>query len=199
MLDKLRLPASKVEGWEKMSIKRMPLIAMMTCLMIVCSWLTIPAPVPFTMQTFAAFCGLLLLGGKAGLMSLALYVLMGCVGLPVFSGFQGGIGHIVGPTGGYIVGLIASALFFWLLEPLFGKSGKLRLVALVFGLLICYLFGTFWFQAVYGIRGYSYSFGTVISICVLPYIIPDILKLGLAWIVSAKVRRAIPQSDRMNL
>lgn len=174
-----------------MSIKRMALIAMMTCLMIICSWLTIPATVPFTMQTFAAFCSLLLLGGKAGVTSIVLYVLMGIAGMPVFSGFQGGIGHIAGPTGGYIIGLVFLAVFYWLLEPLFVKSEKLRLAALAGGLLICYLFGTVWFQIVYGIRGSSYSFGMVVSICVLPYIIPDIVKLALAWAISKKVRRAM--------
>lgn len=170
-------------------IKRMSLIAMMTCIMIVCSWLTIPAAVPFTMQTFAVFCSLILLGGKASLTSLMLYVFIGSVGIPVFSGFQGGIGHILGPTGGYIVGFIISAAFYWLLEPLLAKSEKVRLVALVGALLICYLFGTLWFLAVYGIRGSSYSFGAVLSLCVFPYIIPDIIKLALAWFVSKKVRK----------
>lgn len=172
-----------------MSIKRMSLVAMMTCLMIICSWVTIPAAVPFTMQTFAVFCSLILLGGKSGLMSVVLYVFMGLVGLPVFSGFQGGIGHIVGPTGGYIVGLVAAAALYWLLEPLFAKSKIIQWATLAGGLLICYLFGTLWFQVVYGIRGSSYSFGMVITICVFPYIIPDIIKLVLAFIISKRVRQ----------
>lgn len=174
-----------------MSIKRMSLIAMMTCLLIICSWLTIPAAVPFTMQTFAAFCSLILLGGKSGIMSLVIYVFMGIAGLPVFSGFQGGIGHLAGPTGGYVIGLIAAAVFYRLLEPFFAKNVKIQLAALIGGLLICYLFGSLWFQVVYGIRGVSYSFGMIVSICVFPYIIPDIIKLVLAWIISKKVRKAI--------
>ena len=174
-----------------MSIKRMSLIAMMTCLLIICSWLTIPAAVPFTMQTFAVFCSLILLGGKSGLTSLVLYIFMGIVGIPVFSGFQGGIGHLVGPTGGYIVGLIAAAVFYCLMESLFTKSKKIQLVALIGGLLICYLFGTLWFQVFFGIRGVSYSAYKIISICVIPYIIPDIVKLILALIISKKVRKVI--------
>ena len=174
-----------------MSIKKMSSIAMMTCLIIMCSWLTIPSAVPFTMQTFAVFCSLLLLGGKAGLTSVVLYVIMGIAGMPVFAGFQGGIGHVIGPTGGYIIGLIGAALFFWLLEPLFKKHEKMRIIALASGLLICYLFGTLWFQIVYGIKGSAYSFGTVISICVLPYIIPDLIKLTLALFVLKKVRKVM--------
>ena len=178
-----------------MSIKRMALVAMMTCLLIICSWLTIPAAVPFTLQTFAVFCSLILLGGKSGLTSVVLYVFMGIVGIPVFSGFQGGIGHILGPTGGYIIGLIAAAVFYCLFEPLFAKAAKIQLVALIGGQLICYLFGTLWFQVFYGIRGVSYSFCTIIFICVIPYIIPDIVKLVFAWIISKKVRKAIMNSN----
>lgn len=174
-----------------MSVKKMSLIAMMTCLMAVSSWLTIPSAVPFTMQTFAVFCSLLLLGGKTGLAAIALYVLMGCVGLPVFSGFQGGIGHIVGPTGGYIIGFIFTAVFYLLFEPLFLKCSKLRLPVLVGGLIICYFVGTMWFQVVSGMRGTTYSFGTVISICVIPYVIPDLAKLALAWILSNRIRKAV--------
>ncbi len=176
---------------KSMSIKSLSLTAMMTSLIVICSWLTIPAAVPFTMQTFAVFCSLLLLGGKAGFMSVGLYIFMGCVGLPVFSGFQGGIGHIVGPIGGYIIGLLAAAVFYWMLEPLSSQKEKIRLAALAGGLFICYIFGTLWFLVIYGIRGQAYSAGTVVFICVLPYVIPDILKLILAWIISKKVRKSI--------
>ena len=170
----------------------MSLIAMMTCLITVCSWLTIPAAVPFTMQTFAVSCSLLLLGGKAGLTAIGVYVFMGCVGLPVFSGFRGGIGHIVGPTGGYIIGFIFTAVFYLLLEPLFHKGSKIQLVVLAGGLIICYLIGTMWFRVVFGMQGVSYSFGMAFSLCVLPYIIPDAIKIALAWIISKRIRKAIP-------
>ena len=170
-------------------IKRMALIAMMACILVICSWVTIPATVPFTMQTFAVFCCLILLGGKDGFKAIMLYVFMGIVGMPVFSGFQGGIGQILGPTGGYIIGFLALAAFYLLFEPLSAKNAKIRFLVLALGLFICYLIGTLWFQVVYGIRGSSYSFGTVLSICVFPYIIPDLIKLVLAWLVSKRVRK----------
>ncbi|MCQ2512877.1 MAG: biotin transporter BioY [Lachnospiraceae bacterium] len=175
-----------------MSVKRMTLIAMMTCLMAVCSWITIPAVVPFTMQTFAVFSALLLLGGKSGLISIALYVLLGCIGVPVFSGFQGGIWHIIGPTGGYIIGFIFTAIFYLLFEPLYQKKDILKLPILAGGLFLCYFIGTVWFRTIYEMRGTAYSIGAVISLCVLPYIIPDVIKLVLAWIISKKIRKAIP-------
>ena len=175
-----------------MSIRKMAMIAMMACILTVCSWLTVPAPVPFTMQTFAVFCGLLLLGGRSGLAAVALYVIMGCVGLPVFSGFQGGVGHIVGPTGGFIFGFIFTAVFYLLFEPVFAKAGKLRLPVLTGGMMICYLVGTVWFRVVMETRGTSYAFGAAFSICVLPYIVPDLAKLALAWFVANRLRKAVP-------
>ncbi len=83
-----------------MSARNAALIAMMAVILCVCSWLTVPFTVPFTMQTFAVYCAFLILGGKRGLLAIGLYILLGLVGLPVFSGFRGGPGHLLGLTGG---------------------------------------------------------------------------------------------------
>ena len=97
-------------------LKGMILCALFAALMAVCSWITIPYVVPFTMQTFGVFLALLLLGGKRGTICMAVYLLLGAVGLPVFSGFRGGVGALVGSTGGYLVGFIVSALLMWALS-----------------------------------------------------------------------------------
>ena len=87
------------------------LIALFAALIAICAWLTVPMPdVPFTMQTFGVFAALLLLGGKRGTLSILLYLLLGAAGLPVFSGFRGGIGSLLGTTGGYLVGFFFSYL-----------------------------------------------------------------------------------------
>ena len=172
-----------------MKIKEMTRIALMVCVITICSWLTIPVAVPYTMQAFAVFCTLLLLGGRYGLAAIIVYVIMGCMGLPVFSGFRGGIAHIMGPTGGYIIGFIFTAAFYWLFEPLHCKYSKLRLPVLAGGLMLCYLIGTVWYKVVYGTRGTSYSVLMVISICVLPYVVPDLIKLALAWIISNRIKQ----------
>ena len=174
-----------------MDTKRMTNIAMMACVITICSWITVPYTVPFTMQTFAVFCALLLLGGRDGTLAIALYVLLGCVGVPVFSGFQGGIGHVLGPTGGYIIGFIFTALCYFAFEQLTEKHKKLRLPVLTLGLFLCYVIGTIWFRTVFGMRGTEYSVWAVISICVLPYIIPDMLKLLLALQICKRVKKAI--------
>ena len=87
----------------KLSITSMIYIALMAVIITICSWISIPGPVPFTLQTFAVFTALLLLGTRDGLISIVVYLLLGAVGVPVFSGFSGGIGHLLGPTGGYLI------------------------------------------------------------------------------------------------
>lgn len=95
-------------------------------LIAVCSWITIPMAVPFTMQTFAVFLTLSLLGGRRGTAAIAAYVLLGAVGLPVFSGFSGGFGVLLGATGGYIAGFVFTDWFTGL-SPLFSeKNGGLK-------------------------------------------------------------------------
>ena len=99
-----------------MSPKNAAYVAMSAVILCVCSWLTIPFTVPFTMQTFGVYCALLILGGRRGLAAIGLYLLLGIVGLPVFSGFRGGLGHVLGPTGGYILGFLFTGLAYLLLE-----------------------------------------------------------------------------------
>ncbi|MFR0734721.1 MAG: biotin transporter BioY [Oscillospiraceae bacterium] len=105
--------------------------------------------VPFTLQTFGVFAALGLLGGKRGTIAIALYLVLGAVGLPVFSGFRGGFGVLLGTTGGYIFGFLLSGLLYWALTALLGNKGWVRLLAMVLGLLLCYAAGTGWFLLVY--------------------------------------------------
>lgn len=172
-------------------VNKLTLTAMMAAVMCICSWLAVPFVIPFTMQTFAVFCTLLLLGGKYGTLSVAVYLLMGAVGLPVFSGFRGGIAHLLGPTGGYLFGFIFSGLCYMLLEPLMTKKRKLRIPALILGLLICYLIGTVWFWVVYASKTGEYSLASVAVTCALPYVLPDALKMLLAIYVSDRINTGL--------
>ena len=88
-------------------------IAIFAVLIAICSWISIPATVPFTLQTFAVFMAVGLLGGKRGTIAVLTYVLLGAIGVPVFAGFSGGVGALLGNSGGYIVGFIFSALVMW--------------------------------------------------------------------------------------
>lgn len=89
-------------------------IALGAVLISICSWISIPTTVPFTMQTFAVFFVLSALGGKRGTVAIIVYILLGAVGIPVFSNFTSGIGILLGNTGGYIVGFVFIGLVYWL-------------------------------------------------------------------------------------
>ena len=171
-----------------MSTRNAAYIAMMAVILCVCSWLTIPFTVPFTMQTFAVYCTLLLLGGRRGLLAIGLYILLGLVGLPVFSGFRGGPGHLLGLTGGYIIGFLFTGLGYLLMESKLRGLGFLpRIVLLALDLLPCYLVGTLWFTAVSRLHGSEIGFFGALGLCVVPYILPDLLKVVLAERICARV------------
>lgn len=157
-------------------------------LIAVCSQIAIPAAVPFTLQTFAVFLGVGILGGRRGSLAVLVYLLLGAIGLPVFTGFTGGIGHIAGPTGGYIAGFLLSALLMWAIESLLGSSLKVLALSMALGLICCYIFGTIWFVIVYGKTGEPITLGAALSMCVIPYIIPDILKIALALYLTSRLR-----------
>lgn len=161
-------------------IRDMTYIALFSVLTAVCSWISIPSTVPFTMQTFAVFCALGLLGGRRGTLSVVVYLLLGALGLPVFAGFRGGIGVLAGTTGGYLVGFVFSALTYWGLTSLLGDQTAVRTAAMVLGLLICYAFGTLWFMLLYTRSVGAVSLWTVLGWCVLPFVLPDIIKIALA-------------------
>jgi biotin transport system substrate-specific component len=143
------------------------------------------------MQTFGVFLAVGLLGGRNGTLAVLVYILLGAAGLPVFSGFSGGIGHLFGATGGYIIGFVFSALLMWLAEALFGKSNKVLIASMVAGLLVCYAFGTVWFMVVYARDSGSIGLITALSWCVFPYIIPDALKILLAAVLTRRLRPLI--------
>ena len=169
-----------------MHLKSMTQISIMSVIIAICAWLTVPAAVPFTMQTFGVFFALLFLGGKKGTASIAIYLLLGALGLPVFSGFSGGLGHIFGATGGYMLGFLLTGLIYILFERIFKKSLKISVLSLILGLFVCYAFGTLWFS----IYKENMSFIPALFVCVMPFIIPDLLKLALAVIVARKIKKA---------
>lgn len=164
-------------------------IALFAVLMAVCAWITIPFTVPFTLQTFAVFLALTSLGGRRGLYAVAVYLLLGAVGLPVFSGFQGGIGVLFGTTGGYILGFLMSALTYRFITAKPGPSRRVNLFACVLGQLVCYAFGTLWFLVIYTRTSGPTGLLTVLGWCVFPFVVPDALKLTLALLLAPRLQK----------
>lgn len=169
----------------------MAYIALFAVLLTVCAWISVPLPVPFTLQTFAIFATLGILGGRRGTWAVAVYLLLGAVGLPVFSGFRGGLGALLGTTGGYILGFLALALVYWLVTALLGERLPAMAVAMVLGLVVCYAFGTAWFVILYARTTGPMTVGAALGMCVLPFVIPDLVKLGLALVLSRRLGKRI--------
>lgn len=166
-------------------------IAVFAVIMAICSWISIPAAVPFTLQTFGVFIAAGVLGGKRGTLSVLVFILLGAVGIPVFANFSGGIGVLAGPTGGYIIGFLFSALVMWAMEKLPGKKSVMQIVSMVVGLVVCYAFGTAWFMVVYGKANGPVGLVTALGWCVFPFIIPDLIKIALAYVLSRKLRKYV--------
>ena len=174
------------------SVRDLTRVALMTAILAVCAWITIPIPKPFvqfTLQTFAVFMALITLGGRRGLYVTVVYLLMGAVGVPVFSGFRGGLSVLLDTTGGYIIGFVASALVYWLVTSRLGESLPVVIAACVLGLVLCYAFGTAWFMVVYAQNSGPVGLMTALGWCVFPYIIPDLVKLALAVLLSRRVKK----------
>ena len=170
-------------------------IAMFATLLSVCAWIYIPMTIPFTMQTFAVFLAMFVLGGKKGTIVIIIYLFLGLIGMPVFSGGTAGPGVVFGPTGGYMIGWIAIGWLVWLTDKVAnnGTVGKksLQIPVMAAGLIICYTFGTLWYLYIYAKDGTQAGMITVLATCVLPYIIPDIVKMTLACTISKRIKKFI--------
>lgn len=166
-------------------------IGIFTALITICSWISIPTTIPFTLQTFAVFLAVSILGGKRGTLAVVVYVLLGAVGVPVFAEFTGGIGIIMNNTGGYIIGFIFSALVMWLTERILGRKLWAEGIAMVLGLIVCYAFGTAWFMLVYMRDSGAVGLSTVLGWCVVPFIIPDAVKIVLALTLSNALKKPL--------
>ena len=166
-------------------------ISIGAALIAICSWISIPTAVPFTLQTFAVFFVLLSLGGERGTLATLVYVLLGAVGVPVFAGFSGGIGVLIGSTGGYIIGFLFTGIIYIIFTRFISKKLVVKIIALVLGLAACYAFGTAWFMNVYMKTSGEVGVLTVLGWCVFPFIIPDLLKLALAVVIAKRIEPVI--------
>lgn len=165
--------------------------ALFTALIAVCSWIAIPVPstsISFTLQTFAVVMAAALLGWKTGTAAVVCYVLIGLCGAPVFSGFRGGVGVLAGATGGYIVGFVLTALIVGLSRKKFGMKIAALVVSMSIGVLVSYAFGTVWFSVV---AGEQMTFGKALSLCVLPYVPFDALKIAAAVFITRRTYKFI--------
>ena len=173
-----------------MKARNMARCALFAALLVICGWIALPTgDIAFTLQSFGVLLTLGLLGGKWGVVSVLVYLLLGAAGLPVFAGFRGGLGVLLGATGGYLWGFLASAAVYWLICSLLGEKRGM-LPGMVLGLIFCYCCGCLWYSFGY-LSGGTAGFMAAFVKCVLPYLLPDCAKLLLAWLLSKKLKRFV--------
>lgn len=176
-------------GW---SARDLTYTALMAVVIAVCSWVTIPiGAVPFTMQTFGIFCALGLLGGMRGTVAVAVYVLIGALGAPVFAGFAAGPSALASATGGYILGFVVTGLIYWPIAARAGGRWPVKALGMALGLIGCYAFGTAWFMLLYAQTTGPIGLGTALGWCVIPFVIPDLCKLALGLTLAERIRRHV--------
>lgn len=175
----------------KITTKKCAFYALFAALTVICAQIAIPLPgnVPLSLATFAVMLSGALLGMFGGAVSQLVYVLLGAVGVPVFASFSGGLGRIVGPTGGYIIGYIFMALVIGLIVTKTKKKFYIYLLAMGAGTIVCYTFGTAW---------YVFSTKTALlpalTACVFPFLPGDAIKIILASLIACQLQKHIKLS-----
>lgn len=172
----------------RLKTQDMAYIAVFAALLAICAWISIPSTIPVTMQTFGVFFTLFLLGGRRGTFCVAVYLLLGAAGLPVFSLFRGGIGVLLSASGGYLLGFFPAALTVWTLEKKVKQRRTAQFFAGILSLIVCYTCGTVWYAAFFLPEG-TQPMRIIFMSCVLPFIFPDILKLLFAQFLAHRMKK----------
>ena len=170
---------------QKIRTKQMVLIALMTAVTCVLGPLSIPlpfSPVPISLTNLAIFLAIFVLGMKSGTICFIIYLLLGAVGVPVFSSFRGGFQVLAGPTGGYLIGFIFLALIMGFALEHFDRKLVPTFIGMIIGMAVCYAFGTVWLAKLL-----SLSFKEGLMMGVIPYLPGDAAKIIIAAIVGPKL------------
>ncbi len=165
---------------------RITVIAMCVAFFTLCSWLSIPFFIEFTLQLFAIFLIASTLKPLICVLSVLSYVALGLVGVPVFAGFKSGFSAFMGPSGGFIIGFLLSAVLISLFAKLYAIRTATHFTLMLVSLLICYACGVLWYIFVFNYSAYT-PLSEALLICVVPYIIPDILKIFLVRVIYKKL------------
>ena len=144
------------------------------------------SPVPVSLSILAVYIAVYACGCKWGTAAVALYILIGLVGVPVFSGFSGGVGKLMGPTGGYIIGYLFVSLIAGLFIDKFTSKLYMHACGMVLGTAVCYAFGTLWLA-----KTAHMAFKAALLAGVIPFIPADIVKIIIALLTGPALRKAI--------
>ena len=177
-------------------LRSMVFVALMAAFLCIFSPISIPLyPVPITLQTFAVFVASALLGWKKGVIAVFIYLLVGLIGLPVFSGWTGGFSSFATPSSGYIIGFLFTALLTGFLIDRFSRRIWIYPLAMIAGLLVCYLFGTVWFLVYMNVwMATPYTLWQALLVCVIPFLVGDVLKIIAATVLCYPLRKQLVRS-----
>lgn len=169
-------------------VLNLTIMGLLTALICVLAPLSIPLPggVPISLTNMVIYFIVYLIGGKKGTACFCVYLLLGLIGLPVFSGFTGGIGKLAGPTGGYLIGFIFTATMCGLF--LYIGKGKIwiYIFGMIAGLIMAYLFGSLWFM-----YSMNVSLMKTLTICVFPFLIGDVIKMAVIVFIGPLVKKLL--------
>lgn len=168
--------------------------ALFAALLAVCSQIQIPLEfIPINLALFVVYLAGIILGPWAGASSVSVFVLLGVAGVPVFAGFKGGLGAITGPTGGYIVGYIFAALVTGFVVRITNDKIYMMIIACVVGMAVCYILGTVWFIILT-----KMSVAKAISLCVVPFLPGDAIKIVLAAVTGNRLKKLMPELSELS-
>lgn len=166
------------------------LAAFGAAIIAVLAQVTIPLPlIPITGQTLAVGLIVTILGTKLGTISVLLYILLGAAGMPVFSGMSGGFAILVGPTGGYIVGFLVTAIIMGLYLDKFGITMVHAIIANIIGMAVTLTFGTVWLKILADLSWTAAFMGGV-----APFIVVGVLKAVIAAWLGVVVRKRLERA-----
>lgn len=186
----MNLNSSKPVSQSNLSIHQMAVIAFMSALMCVLGPLSIPiGAVPISFTNFVIYLAVYLLGTKSGSISYCIYLLIGLAGLPVFSGYSGGLAKLAGPTGGYLIGFIFMAAISGIFIQKSHGTAWISILGMTIGTLIAYLFGTVWF-----VIEADCTLWYALTVCVFPFLIGDAVKIILSSKIGPLLRSALKKA-----
>lgn len=177
----------------KSTTYQLALIAIMTAVTCILGPLSIPlpfSPVPISFTNLAIYLTLFILGQKKGTISYLIYLLVGFVGMPVFSGFSSGPGKLLGPTGGYLIGFILMALIGGFFIEYFPGNIPMYVLGLVLATIVAYILGTVWlsYEA-------NLTFIQALMLGVIPYLLGDGIKIAIAVIIGPTVKKGLIRAN----
>ena len=167
-----------------LNLQKLVLASLLAALIAVGGYIVVPiGPVPIVLQNLFVLVAALLLGARWGAAAVAVYLLAGACGLPVFAGGGGGLGHLFGPRGGYLFGFFVAAWVVGAISEASGRRPLLEIAAMLLGSLLIYAIGVPWLKTLLG-----FSYGKALAVGMYPFIVGDLIKIAAAFAIVTSVR-----------